>query len=58
MIHDTINNVRWIISMGECIVQSRQSIPKLEVHIISKVITHNISLTSNYLKIICGWFGR
>ncbi len=40
--------------MGKCIVQSRQSIPKLEVHIISKVITHNISFTSNYLK-NCMW---
>lgn len=36
--------------MGKCILQSRQSIPKLDVHIISKVITHNISLTASYLK--------
>ncbi len=48
MINDIINNVIWIISMGKCIIQYRQSIPKIKVHIISKVITHNISLTSNY----------
>jgi hypothetical protein len=43
--------------MGVSMVQCTHFVSKLEVHIVSKVVTCQISLILNFLKITCDLFG-
>ncbi len=45
--HDTIS---WNHDLGECTLQCTEFEGNLELHIVSKVITHKISLALNYFK--------
>jgi hypothetical protein len=44
------NAISWDHDFGECTLQCTQFERNLELHIISKVVTHKISLTLNYFK--------